>query len=490
MSDGEGCAKCGAARSSDAAVYCALCGALLPVSNASYFNGAAALEDYVETSPVVVGEEQAPSDELTAEAEPEETSLRLPRPARWIARLRRPRAEALDTAELELTASGDEAEPTLPVDADVEEQRPKYARWIIWASAGLVGVIVGAGFGIAGLASSSAQHAPIASPSSTSPRLAGISGWSESASWSDARPATSVVVSSDGERFATIVGDKVTVRDQDGTRTAQELVDAKTQLLAGPVDGKPALLALTGTQLLVWTEDMTTSTTWTVPGESARIATLGAGVVVTTADRQSYVVTGGGLAPYTSPRPGAAALAVTSDGAIQWASARGEVLTAAATGSVVRQIALAAPLPGASVSRWLAGGEAIALIWTLPDGSTTLATHSAADGSVIASAPVDAAAAADRLVLSASSTMAMFRAFHIDLTTGWIGVPDQEFVASVALGESFFGATGPTTAVLSGDAVIAAKRTPTIVPVGVTANGSLVATVQGAVAIFPKTPAE
>ncbi|MBD8104768.1 hypothetical protein [Plantibacter sp. CFBP 8775] len=296
------------------------------------------------------------------------------------------------------------------------------------------------------------------------------------------------VVAEGGERFATAASGTVTIRDADGVQVTSQEVGATPILLAGRVDGSAALLAVAGARLLVWSGDMTVAAVWDIPTD-ARVSVLGDGVVVSGADGQVFVVTNSGLAPFTTPRVGAAPLAVTSDGALQWASARGEVLTAAAVGTVLRQTAMAQPSAGATVSRWLSGGSTILLVWTLPDGTATLATHADVDGSLLASTAVDATTAEGRLVLSDSRTTAMLGDCRVDLATGLLDVPAEGFSAATALGESFFGSMGADAAVLDGANVAVAKHAPTFTPLGVTSAGKLLATSLGSLSIFPKAPA-
>ncbi|WP_244631979.1 hypothetical protein [Plantibacter sp. CFBP 8804] len=319
--------------------------------------------------------------------------------------------------------------------------------------------------------------------------VVGIPGWGARPSWAGKAPVSQLLVSGDGERFAAVRSGELVIRDVKGATVSRATVPADGKVQAVSIDGVSAFVVVTGTELIVWSTSTTTSTTVPVPAETT-VSVLGAVLVVTTPDGTVSVLTGGGLAPFVSPRSGVAPLAITGDGAMQWASARGEVLTASSVGTLVQQTPLAPPVPGATVSRWVAGGDTITVLWALPDGSTSLATHSPADGSVLAAVPVDAATVRSIWVRSPGSTVAMLGAHQVDIGTGWIGTPAADFAASSALGDSFYGAIGTAAAVLDGDQVHVAAQPPTIRPIGVLANGALLTTEQGVPAILPKSAAK
>lgn len=324
--------------------------------------------------------------------------------------------------------------------------------------------------------------APAASEASTAvPVPAGIvqlPGWSTTPAWTAL--ATGVVVSPDGGMTATSTGDTVTILSGDGSAVSSTEVPELTGLLPARVDGKAAVVAQSPTALVEWLPGASAPVEVPIPAGSrlfARDLTL---LIIPGDGSAVSVLTSAGLATYVSPRPGAASLAVTADGGMQWASARGEVVTASPVGTVTATVPLAAPVPGSTISRWLAGGQAVLVEWQAPDGHQVVATHDPATGAVLSTGD----SASSPLVLAQDGATAMLGPVLIDLATGVMSTPDLGFQASKGLGSEFYGATGPTPAVLANGTVTTAAAPPTVTPAGVTTDGALIASTPAGVAAY------
>ncbi|WP_431031069.1 hypothetical protein [Plantibacter sp. RU18] len=291
----------------------------------------------------------------------------------------------------------------------------------------------------------------------------------------------------DADQIAVIRDGQVHLLDATTGTTVTVLPgDGTTRVTTGSIGATSVLLAVSDTTITVWSSN--DPVTWELPA-GATVNTLGAGVVIRAADGRVSILTDGGLAPYASPRDGAAPLAVTTDGALQWASARGEILTASPAGTIAATTVLAPPTEGAKASRWLSGGPIAVVRWSLPDESTVLATHTTTDGAITGQMSLIGDTSTS-LVRSSDRASAMYGRGLIDLATGALSVPDETFTASTALGDVYYGATGTTSAILRAGVLHPTPAAPTVIPVGVTGNGDLVATVSGVVAVYPNTSAK
>lgn len=353
---------------------------------------------------------------------------------------------------------------------------------LLLAGAGAMVCVIAGGVTVAAMSSSSAQH-PVATqaPAQRAPVLP---GWSGDRAWAAKAVSDALVVSADGSRIASRTGSTVTVWSAAGKKTQTVAAAEDATLLAGFIGRKSAIVAVSSSELLVWIDDEDAARWPVFEGSTARAA--GSGIVVTTPTGDVLVATAAGLAPFASPRAGASPLAVTAEGALQWASARGEFVTASATGSIVSAVTLAAPAPGASITRWLAGGQLLVLVWALPDGSTMAVTHSPVDGTVLAQHPTTGTA---KYIQTPGSATAMLGELLIG-ADGAVTQPAPGFVAAKALGDVFYGAVAAAPTLLTASGVVLTDSIPTIVPYGVSNDGSLIATDNGVLTVYPSTSAD
>lgn len=306
---------------------------------------------------------------------------------------------------------------------------------------------------------------------STSVQLVTLPGFAESSSWTSPMSASKVVMSPDRLTLGQLTAAGVVVTDQSGAG-ARLIEGNDLGLTTGVVDGAAQLIVTTAGAVILVSAD-TTPVTVRVP-EGASFISRGAGTLVLSGQGRSTVgvLTTSGVVPYLSPATGSVPAGVLPGGSIQWVSARGQLYTATAAGTAAAPVQLAAPAPGARVSRALAGGAIVTTVWTLADGSAVVATHTA-DGALTGQAP--STSASPSLLLAPGGSVAMSGSIRIDLATGALTVPDPAFQARTPLADGvFYGGTASNTAIQDRSGQTSAVPTPQAVPIGVTASGSLV----------------
>ncbi|MFJ8896611.1 hypothetical protein ACIRCZ_18660 [Leifsonia sp. NPDC102414] len=365
-------------------------------------------------------------------------------------------------------------------------------RWLIPVSVAVACVlacgVAGVAAAMTGLPDAAVKHAQSSTPRPGAWRT--LPGWSTSPAWSSSFHVDEVAVAVDGTGLLARTGTTIRLVNTAGDTVFTRTLAGASGVLAGQVGETPVLVAVGETGLLVWAgKDISPRT---VPIDTnAKVIVRGGGVLVTTPTQVS-VLTVDGLAPYGSPRPGTVPLAALPDGAMQWASARGAVLTASAAGTLISTTALTPPVEHATVTRWLAGRPTIiVVVWSLPDGTTVLGAHDSS-GNLTGTHPLTETSVMAPLVVTADRSTAMIGDTIITLDDGTVSATtDTDFVASTAIGDTFYGATG-TTPTLFHTATGTAEKTaatPTITPVGTIAARALVATGAGRVLVFPSTSA-
>ncbi|WP_426624538.1 hypothetical protein ACPPVW_18605 [Leifsonia sp. McL0607] len=301
---------------------------------------------------------------------------------------------------------------------------------------------------------------------------------------------SAAVLSDAGKLVGQITATGVVVTGADG-KNATSTSGTISRLLAGAVDGHPALIAV----------DTDTDTAWifNTPGTepvavtlpaAATLVTRGSGVLVLSGPNLSTVglLSAGGVISYLPPKPGMVSTGVLEDGNARWVSARGMLYIATAAGTAANPIQLAAPADGARVTRALWTNDAtVVLAWLLPDGTTSIAAYSPTDGALLGSAttPDDN----PRLLVSPDRATAMTGPVRLDLRTGSVTVPDPTFRARTALSDGvFYGGTDTATAIQAADGSTSVVPTPHGDPIGVTSSGALlVLQATGSVATYPTT---
>lgn len=323
--------------------------------------------------------------------------------------------------------------------------------------------------------------------SSTAAGVVTLPGFHTHPSWAGRADAMAVVVSADGKLIGQSTGSAVTVTDQAGTKPVTVALD-KARLVSGVVGGKKCVVAISGRTAAVFSAPGVKPVEVPLPA-SPRLVPRGAGVfVLSRADRSNIgVLDAGGITPVVSPSMDAMPAWILPGGGVQWVSASGQLFRASAAGTQAASSQLEPPIPGLRVNRALAGGKVIVTVWSAPNGSAILATHSSATGAIIGR---HAVASVKGLIFSPSGESAMSGSIRISMTSGTLTVPDSTFQATTALSDGvFFGGAGASVAVQDASCVTQLIPNPHVRPAGVTAGGALVGLLNGrAAAVFSKDP--
>lgn len=348
-------------------------------------------------------------------------------------------------------------------------------------------VLVGGGLWVA--AATTDETAPRATaPATSAPTTVTLPGFGRTPSWTGSGQVSAATLSDDGKLVGQITATGVTVTGADGKK-ATSASGTVSRLLAGTVDGRPALVAVETDTAWIFSTPGTKPVAVTLP-EHATLVTRGAGVLVLSGPSLSTVglLSAGGVTSYVPPRPGMVSAGVLEDGSARWVSARGMLYTATPAGTAANPIQLAAPADGARVTRALWTNDTTVVIsWLLPDGTTRIAVHSPTDGVLLGSATTSEDN--PRLLVSPNGASAMTGAVRLDLQTGSVTVPDPAFRARTALSDrAFYGGTDTDTAIQAADGTTSVIPAPHGVPIGVTAAGALlVLQPTGSVATYPTT---
>lgn len=396
----------------------------------------------------------------------------------------RPTASAEDTAELQdgpepAAANGDAA----PSDAD-DAQRSWWTRipkvWV-WAAASLVVVLVAASVLVA--TTTSRSDAPTAA-SSVPTSATTLPGWAKTQTWAKSGTVGAVGVTSDGNYIGYAHGSTVTVLHAGSGRTAATLTlpgKAVGGVAAVTVDGKPALAAASKTAVTVWGAGKLQLEAGIPAGGKFQVR---AGVPFVVTDSTAAMLTGHGAVPVTFPRPGALIMGGTSNGQVLWASARGEVLTAATNGTITRTAKLDAPKGGTEISSWVvATGNTVWVRWKTDGKGTVLAAHNVRDGSVVSSTDTTSD---EPMTASQDGKTLLVQGTAFTSSGKTVAMP-KGFVADGFVGNHLYGADQDgTTAYVDGNTV-RTGRAPTVVPVAETAAGGLIAVTNGRISTYPAT---
>jgi len=347
-------------------------------------------------------------------------------------------------------------------------------------------VVIGGTVGVDRLVWNAAAPHPVpatSTPTHTASSTLTLPGWQTDARWSV--PAASAVTRADGQRVAVLTGTRVTVYSAAGKRVGEAAASASTTLLSGTIDGEPALIAVDASKarVLAWVGAKASAVAAQLPGDS-HCTVAARGPVFAVCGSSVSVLGTDGIRPYGMPAPGLQFVGLTSAGALQWADATGDLVTAPSSGVATARVQLRAPAPGAHLQSALNGGGVITSLWVV--GATRiLATHNASSGALIGQTKTTAS----MMVRSQSGTSAMVGAALVNLATGAISLPAPAFVAASGLGGGFYGASAGRNAILraSSKAPVPAGI-PTVLPVGTTNDGQLLALAAGQLSAFPSAP--
>jgi len=356
-------------------------------------------------------------------------------------------------------------------------------------------------------------HSPAAgrpAPTSSTPHptvapVLTIPGWSQTATWSVAG-FDAVTVSNSGARAAAVHGTVVSIVDTTTGRVVQhETVPGLTgRVYPVTIDGQPGFAANTTTNganaLAVWAgKDLAFASLPYPSGASFRIrsgapfifAADGTASLVTSTDK----TTGAGttLTPVLSPRPGTVPLAVTSVGAIVWASQTGEVLVAAVNGTITNTEPLLIPTPGATITQWIAAtDDIVAVKWAMPDGTQLLTTNLLVNGVTVGTA-VPLTGGIITATTNQDGTQLLAAGCIFDTHTGATKPLPYGFITASFLGNTLQGATtaGQTSLVVFDRGTftdIVPIANPTVIPVGASTANALLTFTSGSFQSFPPTP--
>jgi hypothetical protein len=376
---------------------------------------------------------------------------------------------------------GDAVDAAVPV---VERMWPRRRRNIVVVAGGTVAALLLAGGVVAAVQASGAQAVKTASATvQSSARV--LPGWSNTPVWETSGVKGRVAVTADGKLLGSASGDTVTVR------AASTGTVLRTTMLADPARGgvftamngtRPALVAYTGSSLTLWSGPKATPRTLTLPaGGRVQIRT---GAVFITAGSSVSLLEDGDLVPVTTPRPGAAVLGSTDDGRILWASARGEVITAATNGTVLATAELARPAKDAAIEGWVAASPATVWVrWKQPGKNPVLVAHDAATGTAI----VTTTGAPDGVTATSQDGANVLVDGVWFTRAGKLRPLPEEFVASRFVGDAVYGATTRGDAALFTGSRLQSAGIPNVVPVAVTANRDLVTVAGGHIITYPRT---
>lgn len=400
----------------------------------------------------------------------------------------RPVAPAEDAAELQ-----DDSEPAVvdgdaapPADADAagdDIQRSWWKRipavWV-WGTAALI-VVLGAATVV--VATTGRPQTPTAA-ASVSTSATTLPGWAKEQTWARTGAVGAVGVTGDGNYVGYAHGSTVTVLHAGSGRTAATLTlpgKAVGGVVAVTVDGKPALAAASKTAVTVWGAGKLQLEAGIPSGGKFQVR---AGVPFVVTDSTAAMLTGHGAVPVTFPRPGALIMGGTSNGQVLWASARGEVLTAATNGTITRTAKLDAPKDCTEISSWVvATGNTVWVRWKTDGKGTVLAAHNVRDGSVVSSTGTTS----DEPITASQDGKTLLVQGTAFTSSGKTVAMPKGFVADGFVGNHLYGADQDgTTAYVDGNTV-RTGRAPTVVPVAETAVGGLVAVTNGRISTYPAT---
>lgn len=309
-----------------------------------------------------------------------------------------------------------------------------------------------------------------------------LPGWAKEQTWSKGGAVGAVGVTSDGNYVGYAHGSTVTVLHAGSGRTAANLTlpgKAVGGVSAVTVDGKPALAAASKSAVTVWGAGKLQLEAGIPSGGKFQVR---AGVPFVVTDSTASMLTGHGAVPVTFPRPGALIMGGTTNGQVLWASARGEILTAATNGTITRTAKLDAPKGGTEISSWVvATGNTVWVRWKTDDKGTVLAAHSVRDGKVISTTDTNSdepiATSQDGKTLLVQGATFTSSGKRVDVPKG--------FVADGFVGNHLYGADQDgKTAYVDGD-TIRTGPAPTIVPTAETAAGALIAVTNGRISTYP-----
>ncbi|TDW64679.1 hypothetical protein EDF51_11343 [Curtobacterium sp. PhB25] len=363
-------------------------------------------------------------------------------------------------------------------DADADKPAPFLSRlfWV-WAVAAVVVVGIAALFvATSGHEDQQSSTAHVASAPATT-----LPGWAKKPTWAKSGAVGAVGVTSDGNYVGYAHGRTVTVLHAGSGRIAATLTlhgKAVGGVSAVTVDGKPALAAASKTAVTVWGAGKLQLEAGIPTGGEFQVR---AGVPFVTTDTTAAMLTGHGAVPVTFPRPGALIMGGTANEQVLWASARGEVLTAATNGTVTRTAKLAAPKSATEISSWVvATDNTVWVRWKTREQGSVLAAHDVGDGKAISSTgtssdePVTASQDGKTLLVQGTAFTA----------AGKTAAVPKGFVADGFVGNHLYGADQDgTTAYVAGKAVRTGPA-PTVVPVAETGSGDLIAVTDGRISTY------
>ncbi|MFF2772916.1 hypothetical protein ACFVUP_38035, partial [Streptomyces bacillaris] len=253
-------------------------------------------------------------------------------------------------------------------------RRPR-GRWVVViVAATAVAVVATIGSVVWFSAAPSGAAKPTSTPALVAP-LVTLPGWAGTAQWHK----TSVVdaaISPDGSLVVALSGSTAAVLNASTGRQvgSVRLVGDKLGVLAGFAGTAPAVVAFSNTAATLWTAD---NAGVPIDLSGGREITVRSGkLMVTNPDGSASLLTPAGQVPAVSPRAGTIPIGM-ADHAVLWASARGTVISASVTGTILTEAPLTAPAAGAKVSGWLVAANAhtVTVIWSTPAGASVLGVH-------------------------------------------------------------------------------------------------------------------
>lgn len=385
------------------------------------------------------------------------------------------------------TPTATAATPGTAEAAPAAAARPSWwrrRRNLLVVAGGTVAAVLIAGGVVTALQATGAEAVKTASATAMPSGARVLPGWSNTAAWTASGVQGRVGVTADGRLLGSATGPTVTVRTAStGTVLRTTTLDrsARGGVFAATVDGRPALVAYTATTLTTWSGKTAAPHTVTLPkGGTVQIRT---GAVFVTAGTAVSVLEEG-LVPVTSPRSGAAVLGRTDDGRILWASARGEVITAAINGTILHTAALARPAKDATLDGWQAATSAVVWVrWKRSGKPPVLVAHRVDTGAAITTTtPLP-----DGVTTTSQDGTGVLVDGVWFTRDGKVRPMPEEFVASRFVGGAVYGATTAGDAALLTGSRLQSAGIPDVVPVAVTAGRDLVTVTGGHIATYPPT---
>lgn len=477
------CDACGAEHGEEA-LFCSQCGVKLPLqTNASFFRGAADLDGYNEIPLAALHELDEPTvADVPADVAPAAVDEQAPERTSWRDRLHLPHRTVKDS---EITsAEGEPAGELLVDDAEAAEHDdssdwPTRRRRVFLLGGAAAAVLCIAGVSAAALAWSG-QPSPTPTPTpthtaSSGPRFVTLPGWATSPVWDAAKVIGPVAFSADGARIARASGTNVTIAAAStGKVLAESTLDGDPfdGVRAVVVDGTSSFMVQTDAGVRLWVGADLTEVD--VPLDAADRLVVRSDVPIVVRSGGAFeILTGAGAIPLTTPRPGLAPLAMTTEGSVTWASARGAVVIAAVNGAIVHDVALAPPAPGATAAKWLRASDTVVVVrWAMPDGSTVVGTSLVSDGSLVGQLP--AAGDLNEIPTDRAGTSALVGTAVLSLATGEVQPLPEGFVPGYFVGDRVYGATATGAPALAAAGEVVPLDAPTVVPVGLADDQTLI----------------